>query len=60
MLHQAKQYHLVEGIIVNSFMELEPGAKKALLAEEPVNRLLEHHFLGHQSKEPVKPKNKEK
>ncbi|GMY23842.1 hydroquinone glucosyltransferase [Fagus crenata] len=35
LLHHAKRYSLAEGVMVNSFMELEPGAIKALLAEEP-------------------------
>lgn len=35
VLHQTKRYRLAEGIVVNSFMELEPGAIKALQKEEP-------------------------
>ncbi|XP_059651628.1 hydroquinone glucosyltransferase-like [Cornus florida] len=35
-LHHAKRYNLAHGIIVNSFMDLEPGPLKALQAlEEP-------------------------
>ncbi|KAM5555597.1 hydroquinone glucosyltransferase-like [Rosa sericea] len=35
VLHHAKRYRLAEGIMVNSFMELEPGAIKALQEKEP-------------------------
>ncbi|KAL6124076.1 hypothetical protein ACLB2K_076592 [Fragaria x ananassa] len=35
VLHHAKRYRLAEGILVNSFMELEPGALKALQEKEP-------------------------
>ncbi|GAV56904.1 UDPGT domain-containing protein [Cephalotus follicularis] len=35
MLHHAKRYKLAEGIMVNSFPELEAGAIKALQEKEP-------------------------
>ncbi|KAF3950830.1 hypothetical protein CMV_023464 [Castanea mollissima] len=35
ILHHAKRYALAEGVMVNSFMELEPGAIKSLQVEEP-------------------------
>lgn len=35
LLHHTKRYRLAEGIMVNSFMELEPGAIKALQEKEP-------------------------
>ncbi|KAK4593880.1 hypothetical protein RGQ29_017813 [Quercus rubra] len=35
VLHHAKRYTLAEGVMVNSFMELEPGAIKSLQVEEP-------------------------
>lgn len=35
ILHHTKRYHLAEGIVLNSFMELETGAVKALLKQEP-------------------------
>ncbi|XP_050384887.1 hydroquinone glucosyltransferase-like [Argentina anserina] len=35
VLHHVKRYGLAEGIMVNSFMELEPGALKALQEKEP-------------------------
>ncbi|KAB1219588.1 Hydroquinone glucosyltransferase [Morella rubra] len=35
LLHHAKRYRLAEGILTNSFLELEPGAIEALQAEEP-------------------------
>ncbi|KAF8413298.1 hypothetical protein HHK36_001276 [Tetracentron sinense] len=35
ILHHAKRYKLAEGIMVNSFIDLEPGAFKALKEEEP-------------------------
>ncbi|KAL0008459.1 hypothetical protein SO802_009961 [Lithocarpus litseifolius] len=35
VLHHAKRYALAEGVMVNSFMELEPGAIKSLQVEEP-------------------------
>ncbi|KAF7826159.1 hydroquinone glucosyltransferase-like [Senna tora] len=35
LLHHCKRYHLAEGIIENSFSELEPGAIKALQSNEP-------------------------
>ncbi|XP_057981359.1 hydroquinone glucosyltransferase [Malania oleifera] len=35
VLHHAKRYRLAEGIMVNSFWELEGGAIKALQEEEP-------------------------
>ncbi|KAB1219586.1 Hydroquinone glucosyltransferase [Morella rubra] len=35
VLHHAKRYRLAEGIMVNSFMELEQGAIKALKEQEP-------------------------
>ncbi|KAF8380091.1 hypothetical protein HHK36_027561 [Tetracentron sinense] len=34
LLHHGKRYSLAEGIMVNSFMELEAGAIKALMEEE--------------------------
>ncbi|KAJ4728147.1 Glycosyltransferase [Melia azedarach] len=35
VLHHAKRYKLADGIMVNSFMDLEVGAIKALQKEEP-------------------------
>ncbi|KAL7233064.1 hypothetical protein ACSBR1_016831 [Camellia fascicularis] len=35
VLHHAKRYRLAEGVMVNSFLELEPGAITALQVEEP-------------------------
>ncbi|XP_055808368.1 hydroquinone glucosyltransferase-like isoform X2 [Solanum dulcamara] len=35
VLHHCKRYKMAEGIIVNSFEDLEPGAIKALHEEEP-------------------------
>ncbi|KAK9056141.1 hypothetical protein SSX86_027230 [Deinandra increscens subsp. villosa] len=35
MLHNAKRYMMAEGIVVNTFKELESGALKALLEDEP-------------------------
>ncbi|XP_034709406.1 hydroquinone glucosyltransferase-like [Vitis riparia] len=35
VLHHTKRYRLAEGIMVNSFMELEPGPLKALQTPEP-------------------------
>ncbi|PPS15414.1 hypothetical protein GOBAR_AA05170 [Gossypium barbadense] len=35
LLHHAKRYRLAEGIMVNSFVELEAGATKALQEKEP-------------------------
>ncbi|XP_016489675.1 hydroquinone glucosyltransferase-like [Nicotiana tabacum] len=35
LLHHTKRYKMAEGIVVNSFKELEPGAIKALHEEEP-------------------------
>jgi hydroquinone glucosyltransferase len=35
VLHHSKRYRLAEGIMVNSFKELEPGAVQNLQAEEP-------------------------
>lgn len=35
LLHHSKRYHLAEGIILNSFTDLEPGAIKALQTNEP-------------------------
>ncbi|XP_059651269.1 hydroquinone glucosyltransferase [Cornus florida] len=35
VLHHTKRYRLAEGIMVNSFKELEPGAIKVLQEEEP-------------------------
>ncbi|XP_028794762.1 hydroquinone glucosyltransferase [Neltuma alba] len=35
LLHHSKRYHLAEGIIENSFTELEPGAIKTLQKNEP-------------------------
>lgn len=35
LLHHAKRYRLAEGIMVNSFMELEPGPVQNLQAKEP-------------------------
>jgi hydroquinone glucosyltransferase len=35
VLHHAKRYRLAEGIMVNSFMELEPGPIQTLQAQEP-------------------------
>ncbi|CAK9146363.1 unnamed protein product [Ilex paraguariensis] len=35
VLHHVKRYRLAEGIMVNSFKDLEPGAVKALQEEEP-------------------------
>ncbi|MBA0802365.1 hypothetical protein Gohar_012668 [Gossypium harknessii] len=35
LLHHAKRYRLAEGIMVNSFVELEAGAMKALQEKEP-------------------------
>ncbi|KAK7338031.1 hypothetical protein VNO77_18628 [Canavalia gladiata] len=35
VLHHAKRYREAEGIIENSFLELEPGAVKELMKEEP-------------------------
>ncbi|XP_061353001.1 hydroquinone glucosyltransferase [Gastrolobium bilobum] len=35
LLHHSKRYREAEGIIQNSFLELEPGAIKELLKEEP-------------------------
>ncbi|KAL5727085.1 hypothetical protein ACHQM5_000317 [Ranunculus cassubicifolius] len=35
MLHHCKRYRLAEGIFVNSFMELEPGALRALKEVRP-------------------------
>ena len=37
ILHSAKQFRLAEGIIINTFMELEGSAIKALLDEEAKN-----------------------
>ncbi|KAK7845157.1 hydroquinone glucosyltransferase [Quercus suber] len=37
ILHSAKQFRLAEGIIFNTFMELEGSAIKALLDEEAKN-----------------------
>ncbi|KAL6322281.1 hypothetical protein AAG906_005248 [Vitis piasezkii] len=37
VLNHTKRYRLAEGILVNSFMELEPGPLKALQTLEPVN-----------------------
>ncbi|XP_071725209.1 hydroquinone glucosyltransferase-like [Rutidosis leptorrhynchoides] len=35
LIHHAKRYRLAEGIIENSFMDLEPGAIKELMKVEP-------------------------
>lgn len=35
VLHQMKKYSLAEGIFLNSFMELEEGAIKSLVEEQP-------------------------
>ncbi|XP_054784580.1 LOW QUALITY PROTEIN: hydroquinone glucosyltransferase [Prosopis cineraria] len=35
LLHHSKRYHLAEGIIENSFTELEPGAIKTFQKNEP-------------------------
>ncbi|CAH9093010.1 unnamed protein product [Cuscuta epithymum] len=35
VLHHTKQYRMAEGILVNSFEDLEPGALKALQEPEP-------------------------
>ncbi|KAF5464445.1 hypothetical protein F2P56_014519 [Juglans regia] len=35
LLHHTKRYPMAEGILANSFLELEPGAIKFLQAEEP-------------------------
>uniref|UniRef100_A0AAN0N640 Glycosyltransferase n=1 Tax=Malus domestica x Pyrus communis TaxID=28521 RepID=A0AAN0N640_9ROSA len=35
LLHHTKRYRLADGIMVNSFTELEPGALKALQEKEP-------------------------
>lgn len=35
LLHHARRYSLAEGILVNSFMDLEPGPLKALQEKEP-------------------------
>nr|WCF97137.1 glycosyltransferase 1 [Carthamus tinctorius] len=35
VLHNAKRYRMAEGIVVNSFKELEGGALEALLTDEP-------------------------
>lgn len=35
VLHHCKRYKMAEGIVVNSFEDLEPGAIKALHEEEP-------------------------
>ncbi|KAI5345770.1 PREDICTED: hydroquinone glucosyltransferase [Prunus dulcis] len=35
VLHHAKRYRLADGIMVNSFAELEPGALRALQESEP-------------------------
>ncbi|OVA00842.1 UDP-glucuronosyl/UDP-glucosyltransferase [Macleaya cordata] len=34
-LHHSKRYRLAEGILINSFMDLEPGAITELVKEEP-------------------------
>uniref|UniRef100_A0A5B7C3V9 Glycosyltransferase n=1 Tax=Davidia involucrata TaxID=16924 RepID=A0A5B7C3V9_DAVIN len=36
LLHHSKRYGLAEGVIVNSFMDLEPGPFKALQVEESI------------------------
>lgn len=35
VLHHAKRYRMAEGIVANTFMELEPGAVKSLQEPEP-------------------------
>lgn len=35
LLHHSKNYCLAEGILINSFVDLEPGAFKALMKEQP-------------------------
>jgi hydroquinone glucosyltransferase len=40
VLHHAKRYKLAEGMIENSFMDLEPGAIKALTMVEPGKPLI--------------------
>ncbi|KAM3378563.1 hydroquinone glucosyltransferase [Capsicum galapagoense] len=35
LIHHSKRYRMAEGIVANSFMELEGGALKALQEEEP-------------------------
>ncbi|XP_043694861.1 hydroquinone glucosyltransferase-like [Telopea speciosissima] len=38
ILHHSKRYHLAEGILLNSFMALEPGAIKALTEETDLSK----------------------
>ncbi|XP_042488297.1 hydroquinone glucosyltransferase-like [Macadamia integrifolia] len=38
ILHNSKRYHLAEGILLNSFMALEPGAIKALTEEVDLSK----------------------
>ncbi|KAG8363271.1 hypothetical protein BUALT_Bualt19G0004800 [Buddleja alternifolia] len=40
VLHHAKRYRMAEGIILNSFKELEPGAMKALQEKENDNPIV--------------------
>ncbi|KAJ4953365.1 hypothetical protein NE237_030197 [Protea cynaroides] len=46
ILYQSKRYHLAEGILLNSFMDLEPGAIKALNEEADLSKLPPVYTVG--------------